>query len=125
MFLICNCMTIRFKNVEYWYVKGSPGNVLKTLNRSIGQYKRNYRTIKIGITGRNPQSRFDEHKRNKKWDRMIVIYRTSSVNFANKIEEWLTLVHWPDLVNKKIGGGSELTKHGYNYTYILLKGKII
>lgn len=56
---------------------------------------------------------------------MIVIYRTSSVNFANKIEEWLTKVHWSDLVNQKVGGGSELTNYGYNYTYVLLKGKII
>lgn len=56
-------MTIRFKNVEYWYVKGTPGNVLETLNRSIGQYKRNYHRIKIGITGRNPQSRYNDISR--------------------------------------------------------------
>ena len=111
------------KVVEYLYVQGSPGIVLETLNRSIGQYKRNYRTIKIGITGREPQSRYNEHQRNNKWDRMVVLYRTSSTNFANRIEEWLTLVHWQDLVNQRIGGGSELTKHGFNYTYVLLKGK--
>jgi hypothetical protein len=77
-------MTIQFKEVEYWYIKGFPSNVLEALNRSIGQYKRNYRSIKIGITGRVPQSRFNEHQRNKKWDRMVVIYKTSSIKFANR-----------------------------------------
>jgi hypothetical protein len=54
---------------------------------------------------------------------MVVIYETSSINFANKIENWLTLYHWEDLVNRKIGGGSKLSEYGNNYVYVLLKGK--
>jgi hypothetical protein len=116
-------MAIQFKEVEYWFITGSPNDVIAPLNRTIGQFKRNYRKIKIGITGRNPQSRYNEHQREIKWDRMVVIYETASINFANTIEQWLTEDHWPYLVNKKLGGGSELSKYDKNYVYVLLKGK--
>ncbi len=109
------------KTVEYNEVSGSPNNVIETLNRKIGQYKANYTKIKIGITGRNPQHRFNEHLKNINWTRMVVIYETSSHNFANTIENWLVDQHFDELLNQKQGGGSELSYDGQNYVYVLMK----
>ncbi len=52
---------------------------------------------------------------------MVVIYRTSSTNFANKPENWLVDQHWDELVNQKDGGGSQLSmKDMYYYVYLLI-----
>lgn len=114
-------MVNQLKKVEFGYFTGSPINVFETLNRAIGQYKRNYCLVKVGITGRNPQIRFNEHLRDKKWNRMVVIYETSSINFANTIENWLIEFHWDDLINQKAGGRSYLSPKGNNYAYVLLR----
>lgn len=110
------------KQVVFDEITGSPNTVIETLNRKIGQYKSSNRTVKIGITGREPQKRFNEYLRDFSWSRMIVIYRTNSINFANTIEEWLVEDHWEDLVNQRMGGGSNhLSPNGSNYAYVLLK----
>ncbi|MCX6255862.1 MAG: hypothetical protein NTV31_15510 [Bacteroidia bacterium] len=109
------------KEVEYSLINGPPNFVIETLNRTLGQFKRYHRKVKIGITGRNPQTRFNEHLRYFKWDRMVVVYETSSINFANKIEEWLVDCHWDFVTNRRIGGGSKLSEKFYSYTYVLLK----
>lgn len=110
----------QIKEVEYVNVEtGTPTNVYDTLNRKISAYKSRY-SIKIGITGRNPQQRFNEHLDNTDWERMVVIYRTTSLNYANTLEDWLIEKHKDDLVNKRKGGGSDLAEGGYNYVYLLL-----
>lgn len=107
--------------VEYNLITGHINEVIESLNRTIGQYKRNYKQVKIGITGRDPQERFNEHLLSKNWDRMVVIYETNSENYANKIEAWLIAKHDDELANKKPGGGSKLTVAGKNFVYVLLK----
>lgn len=109
------------KQVEYCCFNGAPINIIETLNRATGQYKRNHRWVKVGITGRNPQIRFNEHLKVNNWSRMVVIYETSSINFANTIEDWLVEYHWDDLINQKPGGKSRLSRKGNNYAYVLLK----
>jgi len=109
------------KEVEYDYITGSPNTVIESLNRSLGQFKRGNSQVKVGITGRNPQVRFNEHLKEKNWSRMVIIYKTASINFANIIEEWLVEKHYDELVNKKAGGGSDLSAIGDNYVYVLLK----
>ena len=106
--------------VEYKYWTGHITDVLESLNRSIGQYKSHYSTVKIGITGRDPQIRFNEHKRDKGWERMIVLYKTSSIYNANQIEALLINQHFYDIVNQRSGGGSDLSPYGDNYLYVLL-----
>lgn len=103
------------------FLTGYPSNVVSSLNRRIGQYKRNYNYLKVGITGRPPTDRWNEHVRIRKWSRMIILYQTSSINFANTMETWLVDNHWDDLVNQRRGGGSELSPTGNNYVYLLLK----
>lgn len=106
--------------VEFNEVTGHPSSVYETLNRKISAYKIHHSFLKVGITGRDPQTRFNEHLRADNWDRMIVIYRTTSINYANTLEDWLVEKHWEDLVNQRQGGGSNLTEQGYNYVYLLL-----
>lgn len=107
--------------VEYKEVKGHPSTVIKTLNKKIGQYKTNHTKVKVGITGRSPQERFDEHRQNHSyWQRMIVIYETTSSNYANQIEKWLVEQHQDELVNQRSGGGSLLAQNKKSYVYVLL-----
>lgn len=106
--------------VEFNEITGHPNSVYETLNRKISAYKANHTILKVGITGRNPQTRFDEHLRSFPWDRMVVIYQTTSINYANTLEYWLVEKHWDDLINEREGGGSNLAEQGYNYVYVLL-----
>jgi hypothetical protein len=96
-------------------------STINQLNRSIGQYKRNYNYLKIGITGRLPHERLIEHLSDKNWDKMVVLYKTSSEHNARDLERFLIAYHSEDLFNKKGGGGGKLAVKGWNYLYILLK----
>ncbi len=109
------------KEVEYNLITGHINQIIESLNRTIGQYKRYYK-VKIGITGREPQKRYDEHLHaNKRWKRMVVVYETKSHSYANKIEEWLVEQHYDEIKNVRSGGGSSLSLKGLNYVYVLLK----
>ncbi len=81
---------------------------------------RNYSNVKVGFTN-NPESRITKHKLDTiGWDRMIVIYETSSINFVKKIETILIENNW-DYVENIISGGGGRTGEGYQYIYVLLK----
>ena len=108
------------REVEYNYIGGHLNEVLESLNRTIGQYIRRHRTVKIGITGRNPQLRFNEHLKDRKWSRMVVIYKTSSENYVRTLESWLVEQHWNDVYNDTGGGGGKITEEGDFYLYVLL-----
>ena len=106
--------------VEYNALSGHPNTVWDSLNRKVSAYKGANKFVKVGITGRNPQQRFNEHLLDKQWKRMIVIYQTTSIKYANQMENWLVSFHYEDLVNVRQGGGSNLSEVGWNYVYILL-----
>ena len=106
--------------VEFNCITGHASLVYDSLSRSISNYKRGYNYIKIGITGRNPQQRFDENSKIDSWQRMVVLYETTSISYANNLEYLLIERHKADLVNQKAGGGSYLAEKGYNYLYVLL-----
>lgn len=107
--------------ILYNLITGHPNQVIPSLNKSIGQYKRHYRFLKIGITGQTPDERFSQHKKDTNWDSMIVIYESSSENYCNLIEAFLVEQHNEFLVNSRTGGGSKLREEGKNYVYVLLK----
>ena len=103
---------------DYW--TGNINDVIESLNRSIAQYIRNNKKVKIGITC-NPQRRIKEHSSSKEnWDRMIIKYKTSSVNYINQIEKILIDNHWDYITNEVAGGGGPNGNPPY-YLYVLLK----
>ena len=107
--------------VEFNLITGFPTAVIDTLNRKIGQYKRHYTSIKVGITGQEPAERFAQHLQAFDWEKMIVIYSSQSEKNCNQIEAMLVECHYNDLTNVRQGGGSELRERGKNYVYVLLK----
>jgi len=88
-------------------------------NRSIGQYKRYYKYVKIGITVdyRVRASQHERRDKRYKWDRMIVMYKTSSEKHANWIEG--TYQDQKDFVNEWYGW-SHMSPTGEYYVYLLL-----
>lgn len=107
------------KTVEFNYITGQPSSVLLHLKISVGLFLAFNSEVKVGITGRNPQERFNEHLKNNDWDRMIVKYKTKSERNANVLEDYL-IDNYPDLKNEWLGT-SNLSKDGDNYLYVLVK----
>lgn len=84
-----------------------------------------YAVGKVGITGQVPEERFKQHlsKKNNEydWDKMMVLYKTNSEERANEIEKMLAKEYEDYFVNKKAGGGSDLSEEGQSYyVYLLL-----
>lgn len=109
------------KKVEYNYITGAPVNVILPLLHSLKIFLTKYHSVKVGITGRDPQRRFGEHLKKRPWNRMIVRYKTSSENFANQLEQFFIVLN-PGLKNYWLGT-SNLCKKGDNYLYFLLYGE--
>lgn len=109
------------KKVEYNMITGNVLDVLPALERSVLYFESRYISVKVGITGRDPQERFNEHLKDRRWNRMIVKYKTKSESLANKVEKYFIITH-PNLKNKWMGY-SHLSPDGDNYLYILLYGR--
>lgn len=64
-----------------------------------------------------------EHQRSsKKWERMVVKYKTCSVNSINRIETIFVDHHWEYLQNE-VGGGGGPNGNAPYFLYVLLRGK--
>ena len=105
----------------YNYWKGKPSEVNTSLKRSISQYTRHHTKIKIGITCRPADRMREHHKMNLGWQKMIIKYETTSINFINKIEKHHIDYQWDFLTNQVKGGGGPNGKNGPYYLYVLLK----
>ncbi len=104
---------------DYW--KGKPSEVNTSLKRSISQYTRNYSNVKIGITCR-PKERLKEHnKMNLDWEKMIIKYETTSINFINKLEKEHIHYQRDFITNQRNGGGGPNGNKGPYFLYVLLK----
>ncbi len=72
---------------------GRPNNfLLGKLHDSIGQYQKGNRSIKIGLTT-DPMRMWHEQRR-EGWNEMVVVYSTSSHDFAAAVESDLTAHGW-------------------------------
>lgn len=106
--------------IEYDLWTGSLNIVKASLIRSVGQYTRRYKKVKIGITD-NPERRTKNHEKSDiKWVKMVVKYQTNSVNFINQMEKILIEHHYEFVENINAGGGGPNGSPPY-YLYLLLK----
>ena len=110
-------MGIRWKE---W--TGHYHNVLPLLRKALGQYARRYGAIKVGLTV-DPEQRWQSQKFDD-WNEMVVLYATSSPDYAKEVEKDLIKHGWRSHLDKswnEITGGGSL-QHGYSkyYVYILL-----
>lgn len=105
---------------QYYYETGWPNNIVNRFCISLGLYRKNYKYVKIGITT-NPERRFCEHKRSSiyKWERMVVVYRTTSKLNANYMEKWFINNKNDKLVNIFVGD-SQMCDSQFYYAYFLL-----
>lgn len=110
-------LTVRW---EEW--AGPYKSVLPSLRAAIGQYARNNDEIKIGLTV-DPDRRWHAHKTDE-WVEMVVLYKTSSPDFAKKVEKDLIEHGWKSHLDKSwneiTGGGSLQHGHSKYYVYVLL-----
>ena len=113
-------MQLEQKSLEYYYETGWPDNIIETLNRSMGQYQRYYKYVKVGITS-DPERRFGEHKRNRtcQWERQRGVYATKSITHAHLVEARIIANRKVLLVNK-YKGTSNMCNSDYYYAYFLL-----
>ena len=104
---------------DYWV--GNFSEINNVLKRSISQYTRHYKKVKIGITC-HPERRLKEHFNSiLRWNYMVIKYRTSSIKFINKMEENLIDYQRDYVINKNRGGGGPNGKKGPYFLYLLLK----
>jgi len=106
-------------NLEFDYWTGSIHTVTQSLIRSVGQYTRNYKTVKVGITN-HPIRRSQQHSKGQfRWKRMIVKYKTTSITNIKTLEKILIAYHWDYLKNEVAGGGGPNGAGPY-YLYVLV-----
>lgn len=108
---------------EYW--EGWPNGIEETLRRALGQYLRcegNYH-VKIGITN-DPDTRFKQHCKDMTWEKMTVIYKTTSIDNARNLEK--RLINYFEITsssnfcyhNERDGGAGKIGVGDY-YVYLL------
>jgi hypothetical protein len=108
-------------SVAWNYTTGRPNIVFGDLKRSIAQLANNNSYFKIGITS-NPNRRWGEHKKSDPgWDRMIVVYETTSLTYIRQLESLLIEAGWnrEESWNFTGGGGGRFSQSGKYYLYIL------
>lgn len=109
--------------LEYDYWTGQLNEIIPTLHRAFGQYVKNVREFKVGLTT-DPDNRWASHQADG-WGRMVVVYRTTSRDYAVSVEDDLILRGWSDHIdavswNEVRGGGGASWSAADYYIYLLL-----
>src|SRR5437867_1930398 len=81
-----NSIKIMKQKVEFKEITGFPKQVAGELYNAITEFQKKYK-VKIGITGRDPQLRFNEHLISGEWKRMVVLYSSISPKHVNELEK--------------------------------------
>lgn len=108
------------ERVVYSYFTGRPQDIVSNVLRVISAYTRKDRVrwFKIGITN-NPESRF-QHGYAKSYDKMIVLYRSSSLSNVSDLEREL-IEHNRELADNMIGGGGGNYGNPPYFMYVVIK----
>lgn len=107
-------------SIKYDDWTGWPSNLEGSFHRRVSAYVRNCdeNNYKIGITN-NPERRFREHKRSG-YNKMIVMYRTSSWKSAGDMEDRLIEYCEKYSANLVRGGGGSYGDPPY-FLYLIIK----
>jgi hypothetical protein len=108
------------EQLVYDYLTGSPRDLVSGISRKISAYSRSDRVrwFKIGITN-NPEVRF-WRAHIKYYDKMIVVYRSQSINSVSELED-LLVEHNRDLADNLISGGGGNYGEPPYFLYVVLK----
>ena len=107
------------ERVVYYYFTGGRqyivSHVLKVISANTREDR--VRWFKIGITN-NPESRFRHYA--KDYDKMIVVYRSSSLNNVSELEREL-IEHNREIADNVIGGGGGNYGSPPYFLYVVIK----
>lgn len=105
--------------IEEKFETGFPGNIFSTIIRRISSLTRRDKVsnFKIGITS-TPYERARYHSRN--FDRMVLLYRTSSYQNVTLLERLLISHNWEFSENIINGGGGRKGQPPF-YLYVVLR----
>ena len=108
------------ERVVFEDITGHPQDMVSTVLRKISAYSRSDRArwFKIGITS-NPVQRFRQGYADD-YDKMIVVYRSSSINNVSELECEL-IEHNRELADNIISGGGGNYGNPPYYLYVVLK----
>ena len=111
---------------DSYIITGTSSNCLPRLKNRISNLSNNCKYFYIGLTNR-PKTRFQEHRNSDGilWDRMVVLYKTSSLRKEGDFEESLILYYKngpraSKLKNIKNGRQGALSAPPY-YIYAIFK----
>lgn len=107
-------------SVYYDFNTGKPSNILTNVVRRISAFTRQGRVcnFKIGITN-YPERRWNQAYKTI-YDKMLVVYKTSSIKYVSALEFELINHNWFHCDNLIAGGGGAIGKPPY-YLYVVLK----
>lgn len=111
---------------DSYIITGTAANCLPRIKNRISNLSNHCRFFYIGLTNR-PKTRFQEHRNSDGilWDRMVVLYRTTSISKEGDFEEDLILYYKngpraAKLKNIKNGRQGALSAPPY-YIYAIFK----
>jgi len=106
--------------VHFAFETGRPSTVATSLRRRVSAYTREGIVFKIGITN-NPHGRFSK-KDYSRYDKMIVLYRSASLESVSQVERDL-IEHNKEITKNRIAGGGGNYGEPPYYLYIVLRQK--
>jgi hypothetical protein len=109
--------------LSYDYITGHADDVFILLRQFLGLLVSRGSNFKVGVTI-DPGQRWSAHRQHG-WREMVVVYHTTSPNYAGSIEDDLILHGWRSHFlarswNAVRGGGGVVRDASHYYVYVLI-----